>query len=144
MKKEKEIFRKYLVSKGLKLTPERERVLEEAFLRHGHFDAETIFQALRSKREDISRATIYRATALLVESGLVQEAMRCGGRVQYEQIYGHKSHGHLVCVKCGKIIEFEDDNFEKIKGEVCDEYDFKPVGFRFGIKGYCKDCQKKL
>lgn len=144
MGKEKEIFKMYLVKKGLKLTSERERILEEVFSRHDHFDAEALFQAFRDRGEGVSRATIYRTLFLLVESGLVKEAMRCGERVFYEHIYGHKSHGHMVCIKCGKIIEFENDKIEKIKKGVCDEHEFEPTEFRFGIRGYCKDCKKKI
>jgi len=140
MAKEKRIFKEYLAKKGLKLTSERERILEEVFSRHDHFDTETLFQVFHERGEDISRATIYRTMPLLVESGLVQEAMRCGERVQYEHIYGHKSHGHLVCVKCGKIMEFESNELEKIKERVCKEHGFKPIEFRFGIKGYCRNC----
>jgi len=140
MAKENTILKEYLAKKGLRLTSERERILEEVFSRHDHFDAETLFQVFHERGEDISRATIYRTMPLLVESGLVQEAMRCGERVQYEHIYGHKSHGHLVCIKCGKIMEFENDKLEKIKERVCKEHGFKSTEFRFGIKGYCRNC----
>ena len=144
MKKEKEIFKKYLIGKGLKLTMEREKILEEIFSRHDHFDAEDLFQAFRERGENVSRATIYRALPLLVKSGLVQEALRCGERVCYEHIYGHKSHGHMICMKCGKIIEFENAKLEDIRKEICEKYNFTPVEFRFGVKGYCRKCQKKI
>jgi Fur family ferric uptake transcriptional regulator len=144
MYKEKEVFKKYLIAKGLKLTPERELILKEVFSRHDHFDAEDLFQAFLDRGEDVSRATIYRALPLLVESGLVQEAMRCGERVCYEHIYGHRAHGHIICIECGKIIEFENKNLEKIRDTACEKYDFMPTEFRFGIKGYCKNCQNKL
>jgi len=144
MEKEKGIFKRYLIKKGLKFTPERELILKEVFLRHDHFDAEALFQVFHSRGENISRATIYRTLPLLVDSGLVQEAMRCGERVCYEHIYGHKSHGHMICMRCGKIIEFENEKLEDIKRKACKKYGFKPTEFRFGIKGYCKDCQKKL
>jgi len=144
MKKEKEIFKKYLVERGLKLTSEREQILKEIFSRHDHFDAEALFQVFHDKGENISRATIYRTLPLLVESGLVQEAMRCGEKICYEHIYGHRSHGHMICMGCGKIIEFENVKLEEIKRKACEKYGFKPTEFRFGVKGYCKDCQKKL
>jgi len=144
MKKEKEIFKKYLADKGLKLTSERKLILKEVFSRHDHFDAEALFQAFLERRENVSRATIYRTLPLLVESGLVQEAMRCGERVCYEHIYGHKSHGHIICMGCGKIIEFENSKLEAIKEKTCAKYGFKPTEFRFGIKGYCRECRKKL
>jgi len=133
-----------LVEKGLKFTSEREQILKEIFSRHDHFDAEALFQVFHDRGENISRATIYRTLPLLVESGLAQEAMRCGEKICYEHIYGHRLHGHMICMGCGKIIEFENDELEKIKKKVCEEHGFKPTEFRFGIKGYCKDCQKKL
>jgi Fur family ferric uptake transcriptional regulator len=144
MEKEKSIFKKYLVGKGLKLTTEREKILGEVFSRHDHFDAEDLFQAFHNRGENVSRATIYRTLPLLVESGLVQEALRCGERVCYEHIYGHKSHGHMICIKCGKIIEFENAKLENIKKEICEKYNFIPAEFRFGIKGYCKKCRRKV
>ena len=144
MKKERDIFKKYLADRGLKLTSEREKILEEIFSRHDHFDAENIFQAFRDRGDSVSRATIYRTLPLLVESGLVQEALRCGERVCYEHIYGHKSHGHMICIECGAIIEFENTKLEDLKKEICKKYNFRPVEFRFGVKGYCRECQKKL
>ena len=141
MKTEKDIFRDYLNKRGLKFTHERELILKEVFARHEHFDVEALFQRLYQKDKRISRATIYRALPLLIDSGLISEAMRCKDRIYYEHIYGHKHHSHMLCIKCGKIIEFSDDKIEKLKGEICKKYGFKPVEYRFGIKGYCKDCQ---
>lgn len=144
MEKEKDIFKKYLIAKGLKFTPERKLILEEVFSRHDHFDAEDLFQVFHGRGENVSRATIYRTLPLLISSGLVQEAMRCGERVCYEHIYGHRSHGHMICIECGGIIEFENKELEKIKKKVCGRYGFRSTEFRFGIRGYCKDCQKRL
>ncbi len=141
METERVIFRNYLNKKGLKFTHERELIIEEVFARHEHFDVESLFQRLYQKKEHISRATIYRTLPLLIDSMLVSEAMRCQDRIYYEHTYGHKHHDHMVCIKCGKIIEFSDDRIEKLKEEICKKYGFKPLEHRFGIKGYCKDCQ---
>ena len=141
MKTEKNIFSNYLNRNGLKFTPERKLILEEVFTRHEHFDVEALFQRLYKKNKRISRATIYRALPLLIDSGLISEAMRCKDRIYYEHIYGHKHHDHMLCIKCGKLIEFRNDRIEKFKEEVCEKYGFKPLESRFGIKGYCKDCQ---
>lgn len=141
MENEIEVFRNYIKENGLKFTPERKAILEEVFETHEHFDAESLYRKLKNKDKDISIATIYRTLPLLIESGLVSEAMRCGDRIYYEHTFGHKPHAHMVCIKCGKIIEFQDDRIEKIKREICEKYDFKPEEFRFGIKGICKDCR---
>jgi len=141
MKTGKEIFREYVKARGLKFTPERQIILEEIFSTHDHFDVENLYDRIKEKGERISRTTVYRTLPLLLDCGLIAEAIRCRDRVFYEHIYGHKHHSHLVCIKCGKIIEFEDDEIEKEKNRICKKYHFKPVEYRFGIRGYCEDCQ---
>ncbi|GAG53227.1 unnamed protein product, partial [marine sediment metagenome] len=99
-------FDEHLAQKGLKFTPARRTILKGAFSSHKHFDTDTLYEKLRAKGENISRATIYRTLPLLAESGLVKETLRCQGKVSYEHIFGHEHHDHMVCIKCGKVIEF--------------------------------------
>ncbi|MDI6840595.1 MAG: Fur family transcriptional regulator [bacterium] len=141
MKTEEDIFRKYLKQKELKFTPERRAILDEVFSLHDHFDVETIFTRLSQRAEHISRATIYRTLPLLVGSGLIKEVLRAQDRGYYEHTFGHKHHDHMVCLKCGKAIEFKDNRIEKLQDEVCKKYGFKPVEHRLGIRGYCKECR---
>jgi Fur family ferric uptake transcriptional regulator len=141
MNSEKEVFKKYIKSRGLKFTPERQIILEEVFSMHEHFDVEKLHKRLDAKGSRISRATIYRTLPLFLDCGLISEAVRCKDRVYYEHVFGHKHHSHLVCINCGKVIEFEDDRIEEEKERICKKYNFKPAEYRFGIKGYCKDCQ---
>jgi Fur family ferric uptake transcriptional regulator len=139
--KEKDVFEKYLKGRSLKFTPERRAILEEVFSLHTHFDVETLFAKLHQKKANVSRATIYRMIPLLLDSGLVREAVRCKDMVVYEHVYGHRHHDHMVCIKCGKIIEFRNERIEELQNEVCRKHKFKPVEHRLGIRGYCKDCQ---
>ena len=136
-------FRAYLKDKGLKFTPEREEILETVFSLHKHFDVDELYDILRARGKNISRATIYRTIPLLIESHLIQETLHCTGNTKYEHVYGHEHHDHLVCIKCGNIIEFCDDRVEKLQEEICSKYKFKAVEYRLGIKGYCEKCQKK-
>src|SRR5207245_6742911 len=69
--REREIFRKYLERRGLKLTAERQALFDELFARHEHFEADELLVRLRAKHKKISRATIYRTLDLLVDSGTV-------------------------------------------------------------------------
>lgn len=133
-------FRDYLESKGLKSTPERIAILEAVFSLHEHFDVDQLYERLRRRGVHLSRATIYRALPLLVESDLVRETFRCQDRASYEYIFGHEHHDHMLCIKCGKIIEFKEERIEQLQDEVCERYGFKPVEHRLGIKGYCKEC----
>jgi Fur family ferric uptake transcriptional regulator len=137
-------FKSYLKKKGLKFTPERKLILKEIFSLHKHFDVEDLFGRLRKKDKRISRATIYRTLPLLVQSGLIREALRRRDKVYYEHIFGHRHHDHLVCVKCGKTVEYVDKRIGKLQNEVCRKYGFRSVEHRLGIKGYCRKCQDKI
>ena len=141
---EEDRFMDHLKKKGLKFTPERKLILKEVFSFHKHFDVEELFLKLRRKDKGISRATIYRTLPLLIESGLIREALRCRDRVYYEHVFGHEHHDHLLCIECGRAIEFKEDRIEKLQDTICKKYGFEPVEHRLGIRGYCKRCQKKI
>jgi len=138
-----EKFIDYLKRKGLKFTPERKRILKEVFSLHKHFDVDELYDQLRKKKQYLSRASIYRTIPLLIESGLIQETFRCKEKINYEYILGHKHHDHLLCIKCGEVIEFSEEKIEKLQEAVCKKYGYKLVEHRLGIKGYCKKCQGK-
>ncbi len=141
MKNYKDKFKDYIVSKGLKFTPERKAILSQVFACHRHFDTEMLYEKLRQREGNISRATIYRTLPLLVESGLIKETLRSEEKINYEHIYGHEHHDHMLCIKCGKVIEFRDDRMEKLQYALCKKYGFKPQEYRLGIRGYCKKCK---
>ncbi len=140
MNTERNTFRLFLKQKGLKLTPEREQILVEVFSIHRHFDADKLFEILRSQGSNISLATIYRTLPLLVACGLIRETISNQGKSSYEHIFGHEHHDHLVCLNCGRIIEFNESAVSQIKDSVCKRYNFKSVEYKLGIKGYCKNC----
>lgn len=138
-------FKGYLRSKGLKFTFERRIILETIFSLHNHFDVEDLYRKIEKRiGERISLATIYRTLPLLVESGLIREALKCQERGVYEHIWGHKHHDHIICINCGKVIEFTDEDIEKLQEKVCKKFNFKPMEHRLGIRGYCGECQKKI
>jgi Fur family transcriptional regulator, ferric uptake regulator len=137
-------FKKYLRSKGLKFTPERRLILSTILSFTGHFDIEKLHNKLRKRNKEISIATIYRSLPHFINSGLIREVMCCKNRPQYELDMGASHHDHIVCMKCGKIIEFRDDKIEKLLNKVCERFHFKPVEHRLGIRGYCEECQKKM
>jgi len=137
-------FEEYLKSKELKYTSERKLILKEIFSLYKHFDVEELFEKLRKQGNNVSRATIYRTIPLLIQSGLITETFRCQDKISYENIFNKKHHDHLLCIKCGKTIEFFNEKIERLQNEVCKKYNFKPLEHRLGIKGYCEECYKKL
>ena len=141
MNEVEKVFRDYVQSKGLKFTPERQAILNHVFECHGHFEAEELLIDMRKNNKRVSKATIYRTLALLVNSGLLREVIFGEKHAHYEHVYGHEHHEHLVCIGCGKIIEFTDERIEKFQEEVCIENKFKAESHKFQIMGYCEDCQ---
>lgn len=137
-------FEEFLKLKELKYTSERKLILKVIFSFHKHFDVEELFEKLREQGNNVSRATIYRTIPLLIQSGLITETLHCQDKTSYENIFNKKHHDHLVCINCGKIIEFYNEKIEKLQEEVCRQHNFVPIEHRLGIKGYCEDCYKKI
>ena len=103
------IFKYYLKKKKLKFTPERKLTLDTVFSLHKHFNIERLYKKLHKKNKHISMSTLYRTIPLFLECGLVREALHRDGETTYEHIFGHTHHDHLLCVNCGRIIEFSDN-----------------------------------
>ncbi len=141
MQSAEQIFRSYLTSKGLRFTRERKEILAEVMRIHGHFEVEDIFSRLRKKKVDISRASIYRSLPLFLDSGIVRKTPCDVMSARYEHVLGHEHHDHMICVKCGRVIEFKKDGIEKLQEEAVREHGFKMLGHRLIISGLCKDCR---
>ncbi len=133
-------FRAYIKAEGLRKTPERETIIEEIFSIHDHFDVDELFLRLRNKRKRVSKASLYRTIPLLIKSGLVKEVYFEDGHLHYEHVYGHKDHSHLRCNRCGRIIEFEDDEIGTLQKRIGKKYNFGVMVHRFELIGYCPEC----
>ena len=141
MKSEIEVFREFVRRKGLRHSPERERVIRMIFATHDHFDVDELHSRLQRRNEKISKATIYRTIPLLIESGLLQEAYVEDGRVRYEHIYGHQRHCHLRCLGCGGLVECAEQSMGESARALAERYDFLLTGHRVEVYGYCPKCR---
>lgn len=130
----------HLRKQNLVCTRQRERILQEVVSCHDHFDADELYERLRAKGVEVSRATVYRTLPHLEACGVLREIFRCKKRAEYEYISGH--HDHMLCVRCGRFIEFTEDRIERLQQEVCRKHGFKALEHRMGIKGICKECQR--
>ena len=136
-----EQFEEYLSSRGLKWTPERKVILHEVFSTHEHFEADDLLLRLKKKNIRISRATIYRTLELLVNSRLVKKVSFGESHTHYEHTFGHKHHDHLICLRCGNVLEFTNPNIEHLQVKVCEDYDFEPDSHCLEIFGLCAKCR---
>ncbi|MBA3065826.1 transcriptional repressor [bacterium] len=137
-------FCSYLRSNGMRCTAERKIILREVFAIHRHFDTEDLFRIVHRKKTGISHASVYRTLPLLVKAGLVSRTAVAAGKAVYEHVYGHRHHDHMMCIRCGKYIEFTNDKIEKLQLTICAEYEFKPTYHTLQIKGLCRNCAQKV
>ncbi len=132
-------FSEFLEKRDLKLTSQRRTILHQA-LRDGHFSAEKLLEFTKKKDPTVSKATVYRTLALLKESKILEEQDFGGGKKVYERAQGRKHHDHLICVKCGDILEFENDPIEKLQDNEAKKHGFKIVYHSLKLFGFCKSC----
>ena len=138
-----ETFRKYLASEELKLTPQREAILDAIFATHGHFDADALFFDLRKNGKRISKATVYRTLELLTAAGMIREVDIGKGHRAFEHVFGRSHHDHLICTVCGKVVEFDDPLIGELQDRVCRRFSFQPESHSLRIRGRCSSCLKR-
>jgi len=139
-----ERFELFLRSHDLKLTTQRRRILDRAFETHEHFSADELYAWLKSEPgPHVSRATVYRTLALLLEGGFVEGLDAGRGELVYEHVLGHAHHDHLLCLDCGKIEEFQDERIEALQEEAAAKKGFVLVSHDLRLRGYCRACAAK-
>jgi len=131
---------RYLGEHNLKRTKQREVILDVFLTVKGHITGEEIHQRVREADPRIGYTTVYRTMKLLCEAGLAHEH-NFDGTTRYEIAHSH--HDHLVCVRCGKIIEFECEMIESAQERIAAEYDFRILRHRHELYGHCARCQKQ-
>lgn len=136
-------FRRFLRERSLPVTSQREQVADVLFAAGGHLSVEDIEQLLRSRDVHVGKATIYRTLDLLVASRMVVERDFGEGFRRYERVPGHPHHEHLICLRCGKVVEFQNDRLERLKALIADEYGFQHSHHRLEIYGVCRECQQR-
>ncbi|MCZ6473189.1 MAG: transcriptional repressor [SAR324 cluster bacterium] len=137
---EKKLFVDFLLDKNLKLTRQREAVVDEIFGGSGHFEAEEIVQRLKLNRSRVSRATVYRTLELLLECKLVERLELGGTGSYYEHVHPGEHHDHLICTQCGNVIEFHNEKLENMQAEICNNFDFQETHHSLRIFGLCSKC----
>jgi Fur family transcriptional regulator, ferric uptake regulator len=136
-------FSSYLSRHGLRMTDQRETILNEFLRREGHSTAEEITTAVKKKDKTIGQATVYRLLRVLSESGIAREVRLGDGLVRYEHNIGHDHHDHITCSRCGKMVEVFDEEIEKLQERLAKKHGFIMTGHIMNISGICHDCKDK-
>ena len=132
-----ETIEKKCLSKGVKLTEQRKviaKVMSESF---DHPDVDELYNRVSKIDPKISIATVYRTVKLFEESGILAKHEFKGGKARYEEI-SESHHDHLVDVKTGEIIEFVDDEIEKLQKKVAEKYGYELVDHKLELYGIKK------
>ena len=125
--------------KGMRRTGQRDIILAAAFSTEDHFTAEELIARVRQIRADISRATVYRTLGLMVEADLLREIDLGDDQTTYDPNFLEKpSHNHLVCIDCGRVMEFEDAHIARLNDCVTRRLGFKPLRQTLKIEANCE------
>lgn len=129
-----------LVEKGVRNTRKRELILETFYKAGGHLTIEELLERVRKVDSKIGYVTVYRMLKLLKERGLAHQWQFGDGHSRFEKATDHH-HDHLICMKCGKIIEFHDEKIEELQDKVAQKNHFKIERHVHEIFGFCSKCR---
>src|SRR5437867_9122161 len=139
----KQKFIDFLGQRNLRLTSQRQAIIDSVFSTDEHFTAEQLLEWSRRRDKSVSRATVYRTLPLLTESGLVREMDFGKDYKFYDQNYAeHPSHSHIICQDCDKIVEFESEKIEKLENEISHKLGFELKMQRLQISARCEELKK--
>ena len=118
-------FLQFLEGKSLRMTAQRQAIIDTVFSTEEHFTAEQLLDWARARDKSVSRATIYRTLPLLTASGLVREMDFGKDYKFYDPNYAeHPNHNHIICEDCERIVEFESDQISRIESEITHQLGF--------------------
>lgn len=134
-------FKDALKQDSLRMTSQRLAILDDVLGSEEHRECDDIYLSLRQKKVPVSRATIYRTLDILEKAGFVRKMDIGDGRFRYENKLAQTHHDHMICLKCGKIIEFVDREIERRQDQIASDNGFHLVKHSHQLYGLCGACQ---
>ncbi len=129
--------------RGLKTSKKRSYIVRYFLAADRHYSIEELYDELRVEQPRIGYSTVYRTMKLLTQCGLATERNFADGITRFEPIHMTHHHDHLICTGCGKIIEFTNQNIERLQQTVARKYKFFTASHKLELYGLCATCQKK-
>lgn len=133
-----------LKQKGIRLTRQRQILLELIDKSGEHLDAERLYHLAKAVDPKLNRVTVYRTLKMLKAGGLVDELdlMHVGGDQHYYETRMKGEHAHIICLRCGKVEEFFGEPLQKLRKQVESHFGFQVLIQRTEVGGYCSHCQR--
>ena len=142
----RQVLREYVAKNGLKFTKQRELIADVFFASEGHLRVEELLEKVREQDSQVSLATVYRTMKLLTDCGLAHPHRFGERQTVYEPTEGDEEHhDHIICVDCGKIVEFVDDQIEDLQEQAAQRNGFRLTDHRMELYGQCvrMDCPER-
>ena len=134
----------FLKGKGLRSTPQRNAIIDIISESDDHFTADELWERIRKTNSKASRATVYRTLGLLVEANLLYEIDLGEDTKTYDPNFNDKpAHNHLICIDCGKVLEFEDNHLELLNDCLTRRMGFRPKSQSIRIEANCEELRTK-
>lgn len=133
-----ERYKSYLAQHQLKFTSQRRVILSEFFRTGGHLSAEELFRLVKKKASGVGLASVYRTINSLVEAGLAIERRFLDRNSVYELNEPGRHHDHLICMRCRKIFEFENEAIEEQQRRVAEQLGFTLQDHKLELYGWCQ------
>jgi Fur family ferric uptake transcriptional regulator len=132
-----------LKEKGVRLTRQRQILLDILNSSATHLDAENLYLLARAKDPKLNRVTVYRTLKMLKQGGLVDELdlMHFGGDQHYYESKMKPEHAHIICMRCGRVEEFFGEPLQKLRQQVEQDFGFQILIARTEVGGYCALCR---
>ena len=125
------------ISRGVKLTDQRKIIAKVMSVSTDHPDVDELYKRVSKIDAKISIATVYRTVKLFEEAGIIAKHDFKGGKARYEEI-SESHHDHLIDIKTGEIIEFVDEEIEKLQKKVAEKYGYDLVDHKLELYGVKK------
>lgn len=138
-----ERFRAYLRGQSLRATVVRDAIVRAVMTRDGHFRVDDIVRDLRAAGVRASLVSVYRTVPLLLGAGIIRPTVLSGELRLYEAAFEREHHDHLICSRCGKVVEFQFEAFEILQRDVAAKHGFDLTLHFHELVGICADCKTR-
>lgn len=142
MQNDPERIENLCVDKGMRMTDQRRVIARVLSVAHDHPDVEEVYRRAAAVDSKISIATVYRTVRLFEEAGILERHDFRDGRSRYEQV-PEEHHDHLIDLQTGNVIEFHNDEIERLQQIIARELGFELVDHRLELYGVPLDRNKK-
>jgi Fur family transcriptional regulator, ferric uptake regulator len=135
-------LRAFLRARGLRMTGEREALVRAALGRRRHFTLEELVAEAVRHDARASRATVYRGLPILIEAGILQPVLVSDEPRRFELALGRRHHDHLLCRRCGRVVEFRSSAIEDLQLSIAARHGFRLTSHVHELVGDCSACRR--